>query len=394
MIGHSFSTLEELPYIQTMHNKPFSPLPYLSQTLVFALATSIWAGLVLAQAPQGAAQPPGNQGVTPNAAARPGTPPGEPPAEPPTEAERLIDIAIKKVASLKSVAADLIQNVEMLKQRFDIKGRYLKAPSSCIYLKLSVSGLADSAGTMLQICNGDTLWDYQQVLESQIYRRMSVKPVLERLNSPDIDAKLRDQVMTQIGFSGPEALLVGLRKSVKFDQKEEGELDGKHVWILRGTWRNRNGLVGPDQRPLPLTGPLPAYVPSIATLYLGKDDGWPYKIILVGKVPTILQDTRRVGPDGRVTTSKGSIEKVDPSKITLVYSNVLLNPNIRPDEFAFQPPPNANVEDTTETIIKGLDQAIQFQAMQKRSEAARQEGPILDTPIEIPKAPAAEPTPK
>jgi outer membrane lipoprotein-sorting protein len=394
MIGHSLSTLEELPYIQTMHNKPLSPLCASAYILILALALSSESGPVFAQPPQGASQPSAGQGVMPSTSARTATAPGEAPAEPPTEAEKVIDLAIKKVAGLKSVAADLVQNVEMLKQRFDIKGRYLRAPSSRIYLKLNVSGLADSTGTMLQICDGETLWDYQQVLESQSYRRMSVKPVFERLNSPDIDAKLRDQVMTQIGFSGPEALLVGLRKSVKFDQKEEGELDGKHVWILRGTWRNRSGLVGPDQRPLPATGPLPAYVPSLATLYLGKDDGWPYKIILVGKVPTILQDTRRVGPDGRVTASKSSIEKVDPSKITLVYSNVLFNPNIRPDEFAFQAPPNANVEDTTETIIKGLDQAIQFQAMQKRTEAARQEGPILDTPIEIPKPPAAEPTPK
>ena len=66
---------------------------------------------------------------------------------------------------------------------------------------------------MLQVCDGETLWDYQQVLESQSYRKMSVKPVFEKLNSPEIDAKTREQVMTQMGFAGPEALLVGLRKT-------------------------------------------------------------------------------------------------------------------------------------------------------------------------------------
>ena len=107
------------------------------------------------------------------------------------------------------------------------------------------------------------------------------------------------------------------------------------------------------------------------TLYLGKKDGWPYKIVLVGKVPTILQDTRRIGPDGRPIGSRSSIEKIEPSKIELIYTNVQLNPDIRAEEFAFQAPPNAQVEDTTETILKGLDQAIQIQAMQKRAEAAR-----------------------
>jgi hypothetical protein len=351
---------------------------------------------VSGQAPPSAPQASAGQALPPGATnlpAGPGAPAPEAPPQPPTEAEKLIDLAIKKVAGYSSVAADMIQNVDIIKQKFAVKGRYLKGPSSRIYLKLSVTGLPDSSGTLLQVCDGETLWDYQQILESQSYRKMSIKPVLERLRSPDIDAKTRDVFMSQIGFTGPEALLVGLRKSIRFDQKEEGELDGKPVWILRGTWLNRNGFVGPDQRPLPAMGPLPAYVPSLATLYLGKNDGWPYKLVLVGKMSSILQDPRRVGPDGRLAAARSSVEKIDPSKIELVYSNVLLNPKLKPEEFAFQAPPNANVEDTTEIILKGLDQAIQYQAMQKRTEAAREAGPLLDHSIEIPK-PATEPTPK
>jgi len=319
--------------------------------------------------------------------------PAEPPQEPPTEAERLIDLAIKKIASVKSVSADMVQNIVMLKQKFDIKGRYLKGPASRTYLRLTLSGLPDSDGTMLQVCDGETLWEYQQILESKQYRKLSIKPIFERLNSPDIDTTTRDQILNQMGFAGPDALLVGLRKAVRFDQKEEATLDGKAMWVLRGTWRNRNGLTGPDQRPLPATGPLPAFVPSLATLYLGKDDGWPYRMDLVGKVPTILMDTRRVGPDGKVIGSKSSQEKVDASEIKLVYSNVQLNVPVRPEEFAFQAPPNATVEDNTELLIRGLDQAIQVQSMQKRAEAARQEGPDLQQPIDIPKPPA-DPTPK
>ena len=51
------------------------------------------------------------------------------------------------------------------------------------------------------------------------------------------------------------------------------------------------------------------------------------------------------------------------------------------------------VDDNTEVILKGLDQAIQVQAMQKRAQAAQQDGPVLDQQIEIPKPPT-EPTPK
>jgi outer membrane lipoprotein-sorting protein len=401
MIGHSCPFLEELPYIQTMYHKRTELLGAVSAVAFFCSVALGSVTQAWAQAPEPSAQPsaskptppPSTAGAPSATAAPPAGKLGEPPQEPPTEAERLIDVAIKKIAALKSVSADLVQSIVMLKQKFDIKGRFLKAPDSRTYLRLTVSGLPDSDGTMLQICDGDTLWEFQKILESQQYRKVSIKPVLERLNSPDMDATTRDQILNQMGFAGPDVLLVGLRKAVRFDQKEEDVLDGKPMWVLRGTWRNRSGLVGPDQRPMPATGPLPAFVPSLATLYLGKDDGWPYRLDLLGKVPTILQDTRRVGPDGKPLGSRSSIEKVDASEIRLVYSNVLLNPTIRPVEFAFQPPPNATVEDNTELLIKGLDQAIQVQVMKKRAEAARQEGPVLDQPIDIPKPPP-DPTPK
>ncbi|HKM53659.1 MAG TPA: hypothetical protein VJY33_09635, partial [Isosphaeraceae bacterium] len=354
-------------------------------------AALTWTTHAPAQAPQpSGAQPPAPVAPAP-APAAPAGKPAEPPQESPTEAEHLIDLAIKKIAGLKSVSADLLQTVDMLKQKFEIRGRYLKAPSSHIFLRLSVSGLPESEGTIMQVCDGETLWDYQQIFDSKSYRKLSIKPVFERLNSPDMDPKIRDQLVTQLGFSGPEALLVGLRKSIKFDIKEEDTLDGMPVWVLRGTWRNRSGLIGPDQRPLPPTGPLPAYVPSVATLTVGKDDGWPYKLVMVGKVPTILA-TPRAGSE-KAASGKRPADKIEPSQLTLVYSGVKLNPEIKVDEFVFRSPPNVSVEDTTELTIKGLDQLIQAQLMQKRAEAARQEGPVLEQQIDIPKTPA-DPTPK
>jgi len=349
----------------------------------FAAVFSV-AWLALATAIR--AQAPGPQGPAPAA---------EAPNEPPTEAEKLIDEAIKKIAAIESVSADLVQNVKMLGQNFQIQGRYLKAPGSRVYLKLTVSGLPGSSGTMLQVCDGEVLWDYQQVLESQTYRKLSVKPILERLGSPEIDAALREQMLTGLGFAGPETLLVGLRKTIKFDQKpEEAELDGKPVHILRGNWRSREGLVGPDQRPLPPTGMLPPYIPSLAILYIGKEDGWPYKLDLQGRQVSALVDTRQIGPDGKRIGTKSSIERQDPSELHLVYSNVQPGASIRAEEFAFQAPANANVEDNTEIVLKSLNQAIEYQAMQKRAEAAGKDGATLDQSIEIPKTPPAIEIPK
>jgi hypothetical protein len=109
---------------------------------------------------------------------------------------------------------------------------------------------------------------------------------------------------------------------------------------------------------------------------------------------TELIDTRPRGPDGRPIGALRTIERPSPSKIKLVYSNVKLNANIRVDEFAFQAPASANVEDNTEVILKGLDQALQLEAARKKNEATHKEGPVLEKSIEIPSPPPPETIPK
>jgi outer membrane lipoprotein-sorting protein len=348
-----------MPYIPTMpKNRIF---PALGMGLLIPL-------VALAQAP--------SQPLPPAGIAAPST-------EPLTEAETQLEAAIKQVAALKSVSSDVLQKVDMLDQKFVIRGRYLKAPNRRVYLQLTVEGLPDATGTMLQVCDGTTLWDYQQVLESQAYRKMEVAQVFEKLKSPEIDEALREQVISQLGFAGPEELLKGLRKSVKFDQKTAASLDGMKVWVLRGEWRNRQGLLGPNQQALPPTMTLPAYVPSLVVVTIGQADGWPYKVLLVGKVPSLLMDTRQVGPDGRPIGARSSIQEVKPTRIELTYGNVKLNPDLKIEEFVFQAPPGARVEDNTLGVVGMLDQAIQVRIAQKRAEAAKADGPILNQPIDV-----------
>ncbi|GAC1449513.1 MAG: hypothetical protein NVSMB9_33400 [Isosphaeraceae bacterium] len=318
--------------------------------------------------------------------------------EPPTDAEKELDRAIARVAALKSVSADLLQTVDMLDQHFQIEGRYLKAPNRRIYLKLKVTGIHESPGTMLQVCDGETLWDYKQILESQSYSKLEIAQILEKLKAPELDDKIREQVLSGLGFSGPEELLKGLRRVVRFDQKSSVTIKDKEYWVLRGEWRSREGLFGVNQQPLPLTAQLPAYVPSLVILHLGKEDGWPYKIRLVGRRPPNLTDTRKIGPDGRPIGSLKSIQEVKPTVMEMTYSNVLLNPDLKTDEFAFQAPPGVRTEDGTQALLGMLDQAIQMRSTQKKAEAAKGEDSLLKQPIEVPREtseanPSSSPSP-
>jgi RNA polymerase sigma factor (sigma-70 family) len=303
----------------------------------------------------------------------------------PTAAEQLIDKALAKITKLRWVSAEFVGEVQPFQEKVTIKGRYLKAPDARAYFLFTVSGLPDTDGTALQVCDDDTLWDYRAARNSQRYRKFSVKPILERLKSPDLDSEIKEQAMTQMGLAGPETVLASLRRAIRFEHKEEGTLKGKKVWILRGSSGNHQGLAGPCSGPVLLNELLPPYILSDASLYLGKDDGWPYKLVLMGRPLSVLLDTRKLGPDARQISSLSSLAKPDPTKITLEYTNVNLNAAIPVDEFVFTAPSTAHVDDNTEVIVRMLDQGIATRDRRKKAEAAKREGRVLEQPIEIPR---------
>jgi outer membrane lipoprotein-sorting protein len=303
-----------------------------------------------------------------------------------TDAERLIDDAIDRIAALDSVTADLVQTVEMLNQTFTISGRYLKAPGGRVYVRLAV---ADTDFQTLQVCDGETMWDFQDTLESRVFTRLSIKPILERLASPDLDRKTKELTTTQMGFAGAESLLVGLRKCYNFNvvEKEERRLDGIAVWIVYGNWTSAPSPLGPESRPAGGREVLPPYVPGNATLYLGKADLYPYKLVLVGEQPIGRSDTRRRGLNGEPIGARSSIEKLKPTRIVLTYSNVSMNGFIPDYEFLVPKVPGVVAADRTDAIVKSLDQSIRLGAERKKLEAARLEEPLAVPAIEIPVPP-------
>ncbi len=348
------------------------PKNRLVPTLLVALTVPLWA---MAQAPSD------SPGSSPGAA-RP-----KEEVAPPTAAEKKIDEAIKRVRAVQSVSADLRVSADMLDQKFSLKGQYQKAPGNRVYLLLTVVGLADAKGTVLQVCDGKTIWDFSQVIDTQTCNRLTLKPILDALNKPECDAEFRENILSGLGFAGPEALLTGLRKSFLFDQMREGDLDGKPVLILNGTWKDTTLPIGPNGMVFSNFAPLPPYVPGLVSLTLGKDDDWPYQIAFEGRMPTQLEtrksEERELGPDGRPKGRKLSGQAGKPTKISLTYSNVKLNPEIPDKTFAFTPPAGIKVQDGTDMIAGQLDQKIAEIAARKKTEAAKGT-PVLDGSLTAP----------
>ncbi len=370
-----------MPYIPTMpKNRIFSALG-----VALLIPVLAWAQ---APAPEPPASPKPTAEPAAGAPAQPATAPAAAavPELPPTEVELFLDDAIKAVAALKTVSADVVQKVDMLDQKFEISGRYRKGLDNRLYLLLKIHGLPAASGELLQVCDGQTLWDYQVILDAKSYRKIEIAKVLERLKSPELDEEIRNGVTTQLYLKGPDELLKGLRKGVRFDQKESVTIDGKDYWRIAGEWKSREGLYGPNQAIPPPTAPLPPFVPSLVVVYLGKQDSWPYKVELIGRTPSVVMDNRRIGPDGRPQGTLSTIQKVKPTRIEINYTNVLLNTDLRAAEFDWQPPSDVKFEDGTPAILSTLDQAIQLRAAKKKAEAAKSEDPLLKSPIEVPRA--------
>jgi hypothetical protein len=222
-----------------------------------------------------------------------------------------------------------------------------------------------------------------------------VSKILRKVDSPDFNAELRKQALQRIGFTGAESLLVGLRNALKFYHKEADTVEGKAVWLLRGEWKDMAALAGGMQQPMNPNAPLPPYIPSLAQVWVGQEDGWPYRVWLEGRQPSILEDVREVGIDGKKLGAKGSAKRVDVSKILLNYSNVKLDSELDKNTFAFTAPADAPVLDGTEQFLLSLEQASAALQAEKRSAAAKESEPARSAapPSLAPEIPSTIPNP-
>jgi hypothetical protein len=352
-------------------------MPYdrLLPTLAIALALTAWA----AARGQDAAR-------TPAAAGQAKAAPKAPRTEAEKAAEAAIDEAIEKLKAVTSVRAQLTQTVDMLGQTFVIKGTYLRAPNNRFRMELEVKDLGDASGKMIQVCDGKNLIDYQRVLQVQAYERTDIAKVLDKLKDERFDPEVREQFLTQLGLAGPDALLRGLRKLVRFDQKKADVLDDHDVWVLRGEWADRATLNLPGAGALPPNGPLPPFVPSRVTLYLGKADGWPYQVEFKGLTRSILE----TAPPEKKAAGTPAIPPVAaadrPTRIVLYYTGVEFN--LKGDDidrrefFAFQAPQGVQVLDRTDQYVNYLEASLRALADRKKAEAAQGKG--AESPGELP----------
>lgn len=263
----------------------------------------------------------------------------------PTETEKLLDEAIAKIEAIKQFQTDVRQVTEMLGYTIRADGRYALAPDFRMLLEMKVQ-LTDTTGSMKEVCDGKKHWRSKQVLDSQELIKIDLDKVRAILDKPDFKKEVREQLIKRLGFSGVLPLMRAVRDTQKLDEHEEATLDGSDtpVYVLHGHWReDAIGQANFRGQPLSLAN-LPAYVPDKTTVWIGKEDGWPYRLK--------LESTKKF--QGAMTT------------VTVDFANPQIGVELPDSVFDFEPPPGVTAQDQTETWVQ------QLSALMRQADAAAQ----------------------
>ena len=206
--------------------------------------------------------------------------------EPPTEAERAIDLAIEKITKLRSVAAKLEQDVEMLNQKFKITGESQEGTQQPTLRCCSISpaGLPIRAAGSFRSATAKRSGIIELVLDQPFYRRLGDQADSRAARiRPTSDPEIGCKAMTQMGVAGPETLAD--RSAEEHPLRHQGRRPSSTARRSgNSTERGRagKGWCSTRGRSIP-SGSLPPYIPMDANLYLGMDDGWPYHLTLEGR---------------------------------------------------------------------------------------------------------------
>ncbi|MBL9124462.1 MAG: hypothetical protein JNG90_12575 [Planctomycetaceae bacterium] len=194
-------------------------------------------------------------------------------------------------AQRQSVAARIRTEVQLYGQHLAGSGTYVQGPAQPGAWRLELRMQTDDGSTSLvQVCDGAQLWTYRQAAD---------RPLLERVDAGIVAAALARREKERSAGSAPPQMPVGLglgygglprllrMLSEAFDYRaiNEGRLEGMPVWILEGTWTPELlAVLLPEQKGAIEAGQgvqlakLPTHIPDRVTLYLGRDDLFPYRL--------------------------------------------------------------------------------------------------------------------
>jgi hypothetical protein len=265
----------------------------------------------------------------------------------PNRASIALRSAIAELERHDSISARVRFRIDVLGERLLGTGNYLQGPWQYRLLRLEANLQAgDQLCGLQQVCDGQRLWTRRQIFDKPQLTVVDVAPVLAALAKEP--ARGAGTAITDLGLGGLPRLLRSLDRSFDFSRAEEGTRGTLPMLVLHGQWKPEMlARMLPDQAKAIRAGEaadltlLPAQVPDQVTLYLGRDDMFPYCVEYLR--------TGRAVPTGREAQFVGAARPL----MVLELFEVRLNPSLDALQFVFNPG-DLKAADVTDDYLKSL----------------------------------------
>jgi hypothetical protein len=228
--------------------------------------------------------------IAPERAAQP--PPGvSAPVAAADRAQQALRQAIAAQYQWRSLSARMRTEVHLFDQRLVGSGTYIQGPAQQGSWRLELRIKTDnSVASLIQVCDGRQFWNYRQLSDRRNLEWVDAARVSAALARLGTDRPAGGPPMPVVptaglGVGGGPRLLRSLDAGFDFRTVNEGRLERMPVWILAGTWKAEMlAEMLPEQRAAIEEGrpadlrKLAAHIPDRVTLFLGRDDLFPYRL--------------------------------------------------------------------------------------------------------------------
>lgn len=269
-----------------------------------------------------------------------------------SEGQMLIRRAEATLQRYSTVSAQIRQTALILGHEVIGSGEYCEHRSNQglrFRLELKVQTLKVQArddklaSGLLQLCDGRYLWNYRKLTGAESLSCVDYALVQQRLEEKGAqNVRVLDNWP---GLGGLPKLLRSFDKAFIFDSPEGGNLQKDFpAWRVEGRWRPEMlARAVPEHKDAIEQGrgveleDLPEHLPNCVTLFLGKDDLFPYLIVYYRL-------------DGNTATAKASPN--DSPMVQIDMANVRFNQPISAAKFVYKP--GLKYTDETERMLEKL----------------------------------------